>query len=221
MADGPDIARIATLIGEPARARMLSALMGGQALTASELAEEAGVTRQTASGHLSRLEDGALIAGVKQGRHRYFRLSGSDVAEALEVLMEVVDRRGPARVRPGPREPEMRHARVCYDHLAGTLGVALHDGLLARGWLAPGLVPTAEGTAAFEDLGIDMDELGKARRPLCRACLDWSERRTHLAGGLGAALFTAFEDRGWLKRVPGARVVRSPGEAELRDWLGN
>ncbi len=219
MADGPDIARIATLIGEPARARMLSALMGGQALTASELAEEAGVTRQTASGHLSRLEDGALIAGVKQGRHRYFRLSGSDVAEALEVLMEVVDRRGPARVRPGPREPEMRHARVCYDHLAGTLGVALHDGLLARGWLAPGLVPTAQGAAAFEDLGIDMDELGKARRPLCRACLDWSERRTHLAGGLGAALFAAFEDRGWLKRVPGARVVRCPGEAALRDWL--
>ena len=219
MADGPDIARIATLIADPARARMLTALMAGHALTAGELAAEAGITPQTASGHLARLAEGGLIATARQGRHRYVRLAGSDVAEMLEALMELVDRRGPTRTRPGPREPGMRAARICYDHLAGERGVDLHDRLVASGLLDPALVPSARGMAVFEGLGIDMATLGTARRPLCRACLDWSERRTHLAGGLGAALFTAFEDRGWLRRRPGSRLVELPRTDPLARWL--
>lgn len=219
MADGPDIARIATLIGDPARARMLTALMAGHALTASELAVEAGITRQTASGHIARLRDGGLVSTARQGRHNYIRLSGSDVAETLEALMEIVDRRGPTRTRPGPQEPAMRHARICYDHLAGALGVQLHDRLIEIGYLTPDLAPTPTGLAAFDALGIDMPALQRARRPLCRACLDWSERRTHLAGGLGAALFTTFEDRAWIRRVSGTRIVEIRNPAALHDWL--
>ncbi|SOH92502.1 DNA-binding transcriptional regulator, ArsR family [Monaibacterium marinum] len=219
MADGPDIARIATLIGDPARARMLTALMAGHALTASELAVEAGITRQTASGHIARLREGGLVSTARQGRHHYIRLSGSDVAETLEALMEIVDRRGPTRTRPGPKEPEMRHARICYDHLAGALGVQLHDRLIEIGHLTADLTPTPPGLTAFDALGIDIPALQRARRPLCRACLDWSERRTHLAGGLGAALFTAFEDRAWIRRVSGTRIVEIRNPAALYEWL--
>src|SRR5436190_6767468 len=126
MKDGPAIAPVAALIGDPARANMLGALIGGRALTARELAEEAGVTPQTASSHLSRLESGGLLVAVKQGRHRYFRLAGADVAQILESIMGVAVRTGQARLRPGPRDPAIRRARVCYDHLAGEMGVALY-----------------------------------------------------------------------------------------------
>src|ERR1700691_6018475 len=132
MKDGPDIARIAALVGDPARANILTALMGGQALTASELAGEAHVTAATASAHLAKLEAGGLIAQRKQGRHRYFRLTGPHVAEALEALIALAARAGHARTRPGPKEPAMRQARVCYDHLAGRLGVLAFDSLAAR-----------------------------------------------------------------------------------------
>ncbi|WP_316015270.1 winged helix-turn-helix domain-containing protein [Roseobacter sp. HKCCA0434] len=220
MADGPDIARVAHLIADPARARMLTALMAGHALTAGELAAEAGVTPQTASGHIAKMVAGGMLVGAKQGRHRYLRLSGPDVADLLESLMELVDRRGPARTRPGPAEPAMRTARICYDHLAGSAGVALHDTLIARGLLDAGLVVTGPGEAAFTDLGIDLAALNRARRPTCRACLDWSERRDHLAGGLGAALFTAFEDRGWIVRRPGSRAVAIAAPERMSPWLG-
>src|SRR5271155_621730 len=136
MKAGPDIAMIAALVGDPARSNMLTALMTGRALTASELANEAGVTPQTASSHLSKLEAGGLISQVKQGRHRYFRLADRDVALMLEAMMGVAARAGHLRTRPGPSDPAMRKARMCYDHLAGEMGVAMLDSLVSHGHLA-------------------------------------------------------------------------------------
>ncbi len=209
------MAAIAAVIGDPARANMLAALMAGQALTAGELAGEAGVTPQTASGHLARLVDAGLLLVEVQGRHRYYRIAGPEVAEALETLLVLAERTGRTRVRPGPRDEALRAARRCYDHLAGSAGVALYDALVARGDLAlarDGLAPSAAGRARFAAFGIDMGDLEGRRRPLCRACLDWSERRPHLAGALGAALLQAFLSRGWLKPDAKSRaMVFSPG----------
>lgn len=219
---GPDIALVAALLGDPARANMLTALMGGQALTAGELAREAGVTPQTASSHLSRLEKGGLVIGRKQGRHSYFTLSGDDVAGVLEGLMGLAARAGHARTRPGPREPALRHARVCYDHLAGDLGVAMLESLTARGLLDADLAPTANGEAFFAALGIDLAPLRVGRRPLCKACLDWSVRRSHLAGSLGAAVLDRVYALGWAKRVEGQRVVAftEAGERKFVEVFG-
>jgi DNA-binding transcriptional ArsR family regulator len=206
---GPDIARVAALLGDPARANMLSALLGGQALTAGELAREAGVTAQTASSHLARLEQGQLVTRRQQGRHVYFALAGAEVAEALESLTELADRTGCQRVRTGPRDPEMRRARVCYDHLAGDAGVALLDGLVAAGHVADAegsLVLTDQGRAFAREFGVALPTPG--RRPLCKACLDWSVRRSHLAGGFGAALLTRIFELGWAQRAPGSRAVQ-------------
>jgi DNA-binding transcriptional ArsR family regulator len=206
---GPDIARVAALIGDPARANMLQALMGGQALTAGELAREAGVTAQTASSHLSKLADGGLVTARRQGRHAYFALAGAEVAEALEGLTELADATGCRRVRTGPKDPDMRRARVCYDHLAGDAGVAMLDGLVADGRIADAdgsLLLTDAGRAFARDFGVVVPASG--RRPLCKACLDWSVRRSHLAGTLGAALLTRLYELGWAKRVAGSRTVR-------------
>lgn len=215
MNDGPLIASIASLIGDPGRANMLTALMDGRALTASELGGAAGVTLQTASGHLARLVDAGLLDVRRQGRHRYFRLSGPDVAEALEALMGLAQRTGAVRVRTGPRDAALREARICYDHLAGERGVALLESLRARK-LVEGdqdIALTGEGRAFVAALGIDLDRLKKARRPLCRACLDWSERQAHLGGALGAALLDMMAQRQWLRREEG-RVLRfSPAGA--------
>ncbi len=210
MKDGPVIAAVAALLGDPARANMLTALMDGRALTASELAGEAGVGLPTASGHLAKLEAGGLVAVEKQGRHRYFRLSGSDVAAVLEGLMGLAERTGAVRTRPGPKEPALRVARLCYDHLAGERGVALLDGLRRRGVLAEqdgALAPTTAGRAFLCDFGIDLAPLTGKRRPLCRACLDWSERRHHLAGSLGAALLARMAELSWLRVGETGRIV--------------
>ncbi len=225
MKDGPDLAPVAALIGDPGRANMLAALMAGKALSASELAREAGVTPQTASGHLALLLDGGLVAVRVQGRHRYYRLAGPDVAAALESLMALAARAGHLRTRPGPKDPALRRARVCYDHLAGTLGVRMFDGLLEHGLLADDggrLAPTAAGRRWFAGLGVDLAGLEAGRRPLCRECLDWSERRGHLAGSLGAALLAAILDQGWAKREAGSRVVAftAAGERRLLGRLG-
>jgi DNA-binding transcriptional ArsR family regulator len=209
MNDGPLIASIASLIGDPGRANMLTALMDGRALTATELGGAAGVTIQTASGHLARLVDAGLLAVRKQGRHRYFRLSGPDVAETLEALMGLAQRTGAVRVRTGPRDAALREARICYDHLAGERGVALLESLRHRK-LVEGeqdIVLTDPGRAYLARLGVDVGRLEKARRPLCRLCLDWSERRAHLGGALGAALLDMMADRSWLRREEG-RVIR-------------
>lgn len=211
MREGPDIARIAALIGDPARANMLTALMGGQALTASELAGEANVTLQTASAHLSKLDAGGLLRQRKQGRHKYFALASDEVARVLEGLMGLAASSGHLRTRTGPKDPALRKARVCYNHLAGDMGTQLFDSLLQRRYLAigdDGLGLSADGRAFVADLGIDLRPLAARKAPLCRECLDWSERRSHLAGSLGRALLGRFEERGWALRQPESRIVR-------------
>lgn len=208
MKDGPSFAPVAALAGDPARANMLSALMGGQALTASELAHEAGITAPTASSHLAKLEQGGLIAAVAQGRHRYFRLAGSDVADMLESLMGVAARAGHLRTRPGPSDPLIRKARICYDHLAGEMGVRMFDMLAAERHIAVAgeeLRVTRKGEMFFARFGLDLAAGG--RRPLCRSCLDWSMRRSHLAGRLGAALLARMIEKGWARRAEGSRAV--------------
>ena len=217
MKDGPDIARIAALIGDPARANMLTALMSGKALTATELAAEAGVTIQTASSHLSKLDAGGLLKPRKQGRHKYFSLADDDVARVLEGLMGLAAGAGHLRVRTGPRDGALRKARVCYNHLAGDKGTQMFDSLLARGFVRPDeddLLLTEAGRSFAERLGVDVDALRSRKAPLCRECLDWSERRSHLAGSLGRAFMSRFEELGWVRREEGSRVVRftAPGE---------
>jgi DNA-binding transcriptional ArsR family regulator len=209
MKEGPSIASVAALIGDPARANMLTALMDGRALTVSELAEAAGIGLPTASGHLARLGDAGLLTARKQGRHRYFQLSGPDVAEVIENLMGLAERTGAVRTRTGPRDAALRAARVCYDHLAGERAVALMEQLQRRGAITVGETPTVttKGQAFFDGIGIDMATLRGARRPLCRLCLDWSERRSHLGGALGAAILDHIVAAGWASRGEG-RVIR-------------
>ncbi|HEY4112693.1 MAG TPA: helix-turn-helix domain-containing protein [Rhizomicrobium sp.] len=210
MKDGPSIAPIAALAGDPARANMLAALLSGKALTASELANEAGVTAPTASAHLAKLEDGGLLSAVKQGRHRYFRLSGTDVAEMLEKMMGVAERAGHMRARPGPSDPAMRHARVCYDHLAGEMGVQMFDALVkSRRIAAEGdtITLTRKGRSFLQDFGIDAAGIENPRRPLCKSCLDWSQRRSHLAGSAGAAILDRIYELSWARRDRQSRAV--------------
>jgi DNA-binding transcriptional ArsR family regulator len=210
MRTGPDIALVASLLGDPARANMLTALMDGRSLTAGELARHAGVTPQTASSHLAKLQSGGLIAAQKQGRHSYFTLADSDVAGVLEGLMGLAARAGHKRLRTGPQEPALRQARVCYDHLAGDAGVALFDSLTARRLIAvrdDGLALTGKGAAFMREFGLDPDALASPRRPLCKSCLDWSVRRSHLAGTLGAALLQRLYDLKWARREEGTRIV--------------
>ena len=207
---GPDISIIASLLGDPARANMLGALAAGQALTAGELAREAGVTAQTASSHLAKLSAAGLVEGRKQGRHVYYALTGPDVAQVIEALSGLAARTGHTRVRTGPREPALRRARVCYDHLAGDMGVAMLDSLTARGLIVgsgESLVLTPDGEAFMTALGLDLPALASLRRPLCKGCLDWSVRRSHLAGALGAALLKRFFALGWASREEGTRIV--------------
>jgi hypothetical protein len=192
---------------------MLVALSGGVALTAGELAREAGVTPQTASSHLSRLVDGGLVTSRKAGRFVYFALGGVEVAELLEMLTGIAAGAGHRRTRPGPHDPEMRRARVCYDHLAGELGVAMLDGLVGRGDIEDrdgSLSLTPAGARFVEGFGVDLTAAG-GRRPLCKACLDWSVRRSHLGGGLGRALMDQVFARGWARRRDGSRIVAFSG----------
>jgi DNA-binding transcriptional ArsR family regulator len=227
MKDGPNIVGIAALIGDHARADILTALLTGQALTATELAEVAGVTKQTISAHLAKLLDAKLLSVEQQGRHRYFRLADDDVARLLESLMGVAYRAGAVRVRASPREPALRKARVCYDHLAGELGVLVFDGLKrrrlviqAKGNEVPTL--TRNGQRQFREFGIDVAALARERRPLCRACLDWSMRRHHLAGALGAAILRRCLELRWARRDKASRVVNfsASGEKALRSQFG-
>lgn len=217
MREGPDISQIGALIGDPARANILVALMDGRALTATELAGIAGVTAQTASMHLAKLEAGGLIRPHKQGRHKYFSLAGPRVGQLIEQLSIFAADGGHLRHRPGPKDAAMRKARVCYDHLAGDLGVRMFDSLVGRNYVAfnGGTIGLAESGERFvEDIGIDLARLRASRRPLCRCCLDWSERRDHLAGSLGAAFLDTLLAKGWARRDAGSRVVHftPPGE---------
>jgi DNA-binding transcriptional ArsR family regulator len=222
MKAGPDIAMVAALVGDSARANMLTALMTGRALTASELAQEAGITAPTASSHLSKLEAGGLIEPEKQGRHRYYRLTGPDVAGVLEGLAGLAARAGHLRVRTGPKEPALRRARICYDHLAGDLGVQMLDSMRAQKLIRQTervIELTTQGSRfVAEELKIDPATLAHPRRPVCKACLDWSERRHHLAGTLGAAIMISFTAMKWATRdpSPGSRVVHFTRSGEKR-----
>ncbi|WP_407175203.1 ArsR/SmtB family transcription factor [Bradyrhizobium sp. STM 3562] len=222
MKAGPDIAMVASLVGDPARANMLTALLSGRALTASELAQEAGITPQTASSHLAKLEAGGLIEPEKQGRHRYYRLSDPDVAGVLEGLAGLAARAGHMRVRTGPKDPALRRARICYDHLAGDLGVQMLESMKAQKLVRQkkqDIELTPEGERFLEkNLQISPRMLAHPRRPLCKACLDWSERRHHLAGMLGAALMARFTELKWAARdpTPGSRVVNFSRTGEKR-----
>jgi DNA-binding transcriptional ArsR family regulator len=210
MKEGPNLAAVAALLGDPARANMLTALMHGRALTPSELAQEAGVTLQTTSGHLARLQGAKLVEVEKQGRHRYFRLSGPDIAEVLEGLMGLAARTGHLRNRPGPKDPALRYARICYDHLAGDMGVWTLDRLRVKELLSGQgreLHVTQAGREFFKGLGIDTEELKRQKRPVCRLCLDWSERRHHVAGALGSHLLGRLFDNGWASREKTSRAV--------------
>jgi DNA-binding transcriptional ArsR family regulator len=232
MASNAMFAEIAALAGDPARAGMLHALMDGRALTASELAHVAGIAPQTASGHLARMTAAGLLGVETQGRHRYHRLASPAVAQMMESIMQVASDLQSTR-RPlcvGPRDAALRAARTCYDHLAGRLGVALADALVAGGYAElahdAGLVTDA-GMALFGRIGIDVEALSDRRgnrspRILCRPCLDWSERRPHLAGAVGAALCTHGFKNGWIRRINGTRAVAitPKGERILREQLG-
>ena len=228
-APGP-LAATAALMADPARARMLAALMGGEALTAGELARIAGVTAATASGHLARLADGGLVLVHPQGRHRYHRIASEHVAAAIETLGGLAARIAPAR--PWKHGEPARAARLCWNHLAGRLGVRLHERLTGTGWLAVapgGWEATREGRARLAATGVDLDRAAKAARFACD-CMDWSERRPHLAGGLGREIASAWIARGWLRRLPAAgeddvlahrRIALTPaGERGLRAGLG-
>jgi DNA-binding transcriptional ArsR family regulator len=211
MKDGPNIARIASLLGDPARADVLTALMTDRALTATELAAIAGVTKQTMSAHLSKLLDAALVAVDQQGRHRYFRLADDDVAALLESLMGVAFRTGAVRLLSSPREPALRKARVCYDHLAGEIGVTAYEALLHQGILEmsqDALRLSRSGVDWFRHLGIDTAAAARQHRTFCRPCMDWSERRHHLAGALGAALLARLRELRWARRDEDSRVIR-------------
>ncbi len=220
MKEGPDIALLGSLIGDPARANMLSALMSGKALTATELAAEANITAQTASSHLGKLESGGLVRKSKQGRHRYFSLADDDVGAVLESMMGLAALKGHTRIRTGPKDPALRHARVCYNHLAGELGVQMFDSLKQRKLVRDNdedIELTPAGETFIADIGINLAPLQSTRRPLCKSCLDWSARRSHLAGSLGTALLEQFYSRGWAARLDGTRIVKftSAGEAEF------
>jgi DNA-binding transcriptional ArsR family regulator len=217
MASNATFARVAALAGDPARAGMLHALMDGRALTASELAGVAGITAQTASSHLARMTEAGLLTVEKQGRHRYHRLASPDVAHMMETIMQVASALEPSkrRLTVGPRDAALRAARTCYDHLAGRLGVALADAMVAGGYAelgSDGGIVTDTGIGFLGRIGIDVDALlaGRGKRTarvLCRPCLDWSERRPHLAGAVGAALCAHSLDRKWVRRLSDTRAV--------------
>ena len=207
MAATNKLAIVAACAGDPARASMLNALVDGRAFTAGELSSVAGITPQTASGHLTRMVDAGLLTVASQGRHRYYRLASPDVTIMLESMM-VVAESGLRIGRTGPVEESLRRARSCYDHLAGRLAVGIADWLIDEGHLV--LTPdggevTDSGRRFFDRLGIDLAE--RSRRPFCRPCLDWSERRYHLAGTLGTRIMAHCLDKGWLRRNPANRIL--------------
>jgi len=224
------IARIAGLVGEPARTGMLLALMDGRALTAHELATAGRVSAATASRHLGLMVEAGLLRVERQGRHRYHRLASADVARVLEGLMQLAAQSAPAApsIVTGPRDAAMRLARTCYDHLAGGLAVAIAQRLVEDGAVRiedDTAQVTPRAVPVLQRLGLEAKALAApdGRRPACRPCLDWGERRVHLAGRLGAMLCTHCLQQGWLLQKPATRALQlTPrGIGALRDWLGH
>lgn len=225
MIPGPLIAEIAGLVGEPARATMLSALLDGRALTASELAYAARVKPQTASTHLAKLAEAGLVAPIREGRYRYFRLASPRVAEMLDGIMAVALENRP-RYRPlSRRARELSAARICYDHLAGRLSVDLADSLITGGYILAGdeaAEVTPAGTRFLTELGVDLSASSSKRRHFCRLCIDWTERRPHIAGAVGAALTKRCFDLGWTEKVRdgGAVIVTASGKRGFLEKFG-
>ncbi len=217
-----DIARIAALVGEPARAAMLLALGDGRALPAGELAACAGVSAATASGHLGTMRDAGLLDAKQQGRHRYYRLASAQVAALLESLM-LVAAQNPARVATSRVDPLLQAGRTCYSHLAGRLGVAICDALIARGGLQVDddiAHFSAQGIRLLDDFGMDVRHLH--RHPMAKTCIDWSERRHHLSGPTGVAIDRRCLELGWVRHHLDSRAVSvtAAGRRGLHNWLG-
>jgi DNA-binding transcriptional ArsR family regulator len=210
MSNAPQMAEVAALVGDPARANILCALLGGRALTATELAFAAGVTPQTTSGHLGKLHAARLLVLMKQGRHRYYRLAGPHVGQMLEGIMNVA-LAGPPRYQPKSRlEDQLRHARTCYDHIAGVLGVGLAERLIECEHVILGDEAgevTPAGTEFLGKLGVDLSHARAKRRVFCRPCLDWTERRPHIGGAVGAALADRCFELKWIERVREGRAL--------------
>jgi len=219
---GTDYATVAKLLASPARSAVVDALMEGQPLTSGELARTAGVRASTISEHLGELLDGGLVSVISTGRHRYYRLSSAEVADALEAFSRICPATPVRSLRQSTADRSLRLARLCYDHVAGALGVAVLDRMRSAGWLVDGAGPdfeiTEPGTEALTEIGIDLERCRRARRHFARSCLDWSERRPHLAGALGAAITSALLDMDWLHRAGTGRglQVTSQGELGLR-----
>jgi DNA-binding transcriptional ArsR family regulator len=218
MTTGPIIAEIAALVGEPARATMLSALLDGRALTAHELAFAARVTPQTASTHLAKLTEAGLLRPLRSGRHRYFRLASPKVVDMLDAIVAVALENRP-RYHPLSRQAqELSAARVCYLHLAGHLAVELTDALTAGEYIVLGddaAEITPAGTRFLAEFGIDLSALGSTRGRFCKVCIDWTERRPHIAGPVGAALTKRYFDLGWIERMKDSRNDHLCGKARL------
>lgn len=218
----PRIARVAAMMADPARSRMLAFLLSGEWASAGELAKAASVTPATASGHLAKLQDGHLVACEARGRHKYFRLADADVAHALEALSLVAERQSHDATWSHPERQRLREGRCCYGHLAGRLGVALFDALQACDGLKPGpdgYALTPSGTDWLSALEMPLP-VPRPRRRFAYPCLDWSERRDHLAGQLGDAIYQHFVVRGWLRRSDGRAVMLTPeGRARLLPLL--
>lgn len=221
----PNLSTIAALIGDPARATILSALLSGQALPASDLAYRAHITPQTASSHLAKLVDGGLLDVTRTGRHRYYRLKNAEVAHALEILTSLA---APPRLKT-PRDSAaydaLCFARTCYDHLAGQMGVALTQALIDKGIVTAddqSYVLTEAGTQWLVSWNIEEEALRQGRRLFARPCVDWSERRDHMAGALGSAITKQLFEKGWIMRLPGHRAVRvtDVGRRGFRDEFG-
>jgi DNA-binding transcriptional ArsR family regulator len=220
-----DVALVAGLLADPARVRMLDTLLAGRALAAGELARHAGVTAPTASAHLRRLLDGGLLTVEAQGRHRYYRLAGPAVAEAMEALSLIAPPLPVRSLTQAQRAEALRYARSCYDHLAGMVGAALADALLRAGALRAAASRdyevTPEGEAALGGLGVDVAALRRQRRAFARRCLDWTERAPHVSGALGAALLERLLELGWLARgrVPRGLLLTDAGRDGLAEAL--
>jgi DNA-binding transcriptional ArsR family regulator len=210
MSNAPQMAEVAALVGDPARANILCALLGGRALTATELAFAAGVSPQTTSGHLGKLLGARLLVLLKQGRHRYFRLAGPHVGQMLESIMNVA-LTGPPRFQPKSKlDEKLRHARTCYDHIAGLLGVVLADRLAEREFVILGEEAgevTPAGAKFLSKLGVDLSGARAKRRVFCRPCVDWTERRPHIGGAVGAAMAIRCFELKWIARLPDSRAL--------------
>ncbi len=207
----PNVASVAALIGDSARASMLCVLMDKRARTATELAHVAGITPQTASSHLAKLVNGELVTVEKQGRHRYYRLANENVASALEALQVVTTAKLKRPYQLGPKDQNLRNGRMCYDHLAGTLGVKITQALVSNGSiveLGKNFELTESGQTFLTDFGIDIDHARSKRRKFSQTCLDWSERQPHLAGALGAAICERLVSLKWIKQEKNTRVVK-------------